>query len=163
MKKKTKITKTLALALTLGLLCSGLAGCGQAQSVETVSEDLATESVQPTETVESTETVAEGTEATAENTETTDGTLVRVASLKGPTSLGLLFLMNKADKGETANTYEFQMATGADEILPLMVKGDLDIALVPANVASVLYHQYSGCTLYGIRRRRSDKLYRSKG
>ena len=37
MKKKTKITKTLALALTLGLLCSGLAGCGQAQSVETVS------------------------------------------------------------------------------------------------------------------------------
>ena len=121
MKKKTKITKTLALALTLGLLCSGLAGCGQAQSVETVSEDLATESVQPTETVESTETVAEGTEATAENTETADGTLVRVASLKGPTSLGLLFLMNKADKGETANTYEFQMPTGADEILPLKV------------------------------------------
>ena len=127
MKKKTKITKALALALTLGLLCSGLAGCGQAQSVETVSEDLATESVQPTETVESTETVAEGTEATAENTETADGTLVRVASLKGPTSLGLLFLMNKADKGETANTYEFQMA-----------------ALVPANVASVLYHKTQG-------------------
>ena len=144
MKKKTKITKTLALALTLGLLCSGLAGCGQAQSVETVSEDLATESVQPTETVESTEAVAEGTEATAENTETADGTLVRVASLKGPTSLGLLFLMNKADQGETANTYEFQMATGADEILPLMVKGDLDIALVPANVASVLYHKTQG-------------------
>ena len=144
MKKKTKITKTLALALTLGLLCSGLAGCGQAQSVETVSEDLAAESVQPTETVESTETVAEGTEATAENAETADGTLVRVASLKGPTSLGLLFLMNKADKGETANTYEFQMATGADEILPLMVKGDLDIALVPANVASVLYHKTQG-------------------
>ena len=94
MKKKTKITKTLALALTLGLLCSGLAGCGQAQSVETVSEDLAAESVQPTETVD-TETV---TEATAENTETADGTVVRVASLKGPTSLGLLFLMNKADK-----------------------------------------------------------------
>ena len=94
--------------------------------------------------MESTETVAEGTEATAENTETADGTLVRVASLKGPTSLGLLFLMNKADKGETANTYEFQMATGADEILPLMVKGDLDIARVPANVASVLYHKTQG-------------------
>lgn len=36
------------------------------------------------------------------------------------------------------------MATGADEILPLMVKGDLDIALVPANVASVLYHKTQG-------------------
>ena len=144
MKKKTKITKTLALALTLGLLCSGLAGCGQAQSEASVAESLATESAQPAETAESTEATTESTEATAENTENVDGTLVRVASLKGPTSLGLLFLMDKADKGETSNTYEFQMATGADEILPLMVKGDLDIALVPANVASVLYHKTQG-------------------
>lgn len=144
MKKKTKITKTLALALTLGLLCSGLTGCGQAQSEASVSESLATESAQPAETAESTEATTESTEATAENTENVDGTPVRVASLKGPTSLGLLFLMDKADKGETFNTYEFQMATGADEILPLMVKGDLDIALVPANVASVLYHKTQG-------------------
>ena len=144
MKKKTKITKTLALALTLGMLCSGLAGCGQAQNTETVSEGLATESVQPAETTASTEATAESTEATTESTETADDTLVRVASLKGPTSLGLLFLMDKADKGETSNAYEFQMATGADEILPLMVKGDLDIALVPANVASVLYQKTQG-------------------
>ena len=144
-KKKTKITKTLALALTLGLLCSGLTGCGQAQNnEETVLEGLATESVQPAETAESTEAATESAETAAENTETADGTLIRVASLKGPTSLGLLFLMDKADKGETTNTYEFQMATGADEILPLMVKGDLDIALVPANVASILYHKTEG-------------------
>lgn len=149
MKKKTGITKTLALALTLGLLCSGLTGCGQAQNAETVPEGLATESVQSAETVgstvESTESTTNSTEATVtENATATDGTVVRVASLKGPTSLGLLFLMDKANKGETANTYEFQMATGADEILPLMVKGDLDIALVPANVASVLYHKTQG-------------------
>lgn len=144
MKKKTGITKTLALALTLGLLCSGLTGCGQTQNAETMSEGLATESVQPAETTESTEVTAESTEAATENTENTDGATVRVASLKGPTSLGLLFLMDKAEKGETSNTYEFQMATGADEILPLMVKGDLDIALVPANVASILYHKTQG-------------------
>ena len=147
MKKKTKITKMLALALTMGLLCSGLAGCGQAQNAETVSEGLATESVQAAaveNTAESTEATETAQVPTAETAEATDGTLVRVASLKGPTSLGLLFLMDKADKGETSNTYEFQMATGADEILPLMVKGDLDIALVPANVASVLYHKTQG-------------------
>ena len=147
MKKKTKITKMLALALTMGLLCSGLAGCGQAQNAETVSEGLATESVQAAaveNTAESTEATETAQIPTAETAEATDGTLVRVASLKGPTSLGLLFLMEKADKGETSNTYEFQMATGADEILPMMVKGDLDIALVPANVASVLYHKTQG-------------------
>ena len=73
-----------------------------------------------------------------------DDTTIRVGSLKGPTSLGLLSLMDKADKGETENTYEFQMATGADELLPLVVKGELDIALVPANVAAVLYQKTEG-------------------
>ena len=143
MKKKTGITKALALALTLGLLCGGLAGCGRTQGEATVPESQATESVRPAGTEEN--TVVESTETAAtESTENTDGTTVRVASLKGPTSLGLLFLMDKAGKGETSNTYEFQMATGADEILPLMVKGELDIALVPANVASILYHKTQG-------------------
>ena len=136
MKKKTRFTKTLALALTLGLLCSGLAGCGQARNSGSTAESLATESTQTENTVA--DVTAESTAASA------DDTVVRVASLKGPTSLGLLFLMDKANKGETANTYEFRMATGADEILPLMVKGDLDIALIPANVASILYHKTQG-------------------
>ena len=69
---------------------------------------------------------------------------IRVGSLKGPTSMGILFLMDKAERGETENTYEFQMAIGADELLPLMVKGELDIALVPANVAAVLYQKTEG-------------------
>ena len=143
MKKKTRFTKTLALALTLGLLCSGLAGCGQARNSGSTAESLATESTQTENTVA--DVTAESTAASAEETsQNTDDTVVRVASLKGPTSLGLLFLMDKANKGETANTYEFRMATGADEILPLMVKGDLDIALIPANVASTLYHKTQG-------------------
>ncbi len=69
---------------------------------------------------------------------------VRVGALKGPTSMGILFLMDKAGKGETADTYEFQMAAAADELLPLMVKGELDIALVPANVAAALYRKTEG-------------------
>ena len=143
MKKKTRFTKTLVLALTLGLLCSGLAGCGQARNSGSAAESLVTESTQTESTVA--DVTAESTIASAEETsQNTDGTVVRVASLKGPTSLGLLFLMDKAEKGETSNAYEFQMATGADEILPLMVKGDLDIALIPANVASILYHKTQG-------------------
>lgn len=143
MKKKTRFTKTLALALTLGLLCSGLAGCGQERNSGSTAESLATESTQTESTVA--DVTAESTAASAEETsQNTDDTVVRVASLKGPTSLGLLFLMDKANKGETANTYEFRMATGADEILRLMVKGDLDIALIPANVASILYHKTQG-------------------
>lgn len=69
---------------------------------------------------------------------------IRVGSLKGPTSMGILFLMDKAEKGDTEDNYEFRMVTGADELLPLMVKGELDIALIPANVAAVLYQKMEG-------------------
>lgn len=69
---------------------------------------------------------------------------IRTGSLKGPTSMGILFLMEKAQKGETADSYEFLMATGADELLQMMAKGELDIALVPANAAAVLYQRTGG-------------------
>lgn len=69
---------------------------------------------------------------------------VRVGSLKGPTSMGIVSLMQKAEQGETAYDYEFTMVTAADELLGKMVSGDLDIALVPANVASVLYNKTEG-------------------
>ena len=36
------------------------------------------------------------------------------------------------------------MMTAADELLPLMIKGELDIALLPSNVASVLYQKTNG-------------------
>lgn len=69
---------------------------------------------------------------------------VKIGSLKGPTSIGLVYLMDQADKNEAANHYEFKMAAAADELLPSMISGDLDIVLVPANVASVLYNKTEG-------------------
>ena len=73
-----------------------------------------------------------------------DDTQIRIGSLKGPTSMGLLFLMQEAEAGGAEGNYAFTMATQADEVLPLMVKGEMDIALVPANVASVLYNKMQG-------------------
>ena len=45
---------------------------------------------------------------------------IRIGSLKGPTSIGLLSLIEKAEAGDAEGDYEFQMATAADELLPLM-------------------------------------------
>lgn len=69
---------------------------------------------------------------------------VRVGSLKGPTSIGLLKLMKDAEEGNTADAYTFTMETAADALLPMLIQGKLDIALIPANVASVLYHKTEG-------------------
>ncbi len=69
---------------------------------------------------------------------------VRVASLKGPTSMGLVKLMDANDKGESAQSYEFTLSGTANEIVPLLTRGELDIAMVPCNLASVLYNNTQG-------------------
>ena len=73
-----------------------------------------------------------------------EDTAVRIGSLKGPTSMGLVELMDQAEKGEAGADYEFTMAAAADEINAAFLKGDLDIVLIPANVASVLYNKTGG-------------------
>ena len=69
---------------------------------------------------------------------------IRVASLKGPTTMGMAKLIKDSEAGTTQNKYEFTMAGAADEIVPLMVRGELDMALIPCNLASVLYNNTKG-------------------
>ena len=76
--------------------------------------------------------------------EASEDTAVRIGALKGPTSMGLVSLMDQSEKGETENSYEFTMVTAADELLPQVISGQLDIALIPANVASILYQRTQG-------------------
>lgn len=76
---------------------------------------------------------------------------VNIAAMKGPTALGMLKLMNDAEKGETANNYNFTIAGAADEITASVIKGDIPIAAVPCNLASVLYNKsQGGITMLGI-------------
>ncbi|MBQ4317150.1 MAG: ABC transporter substrate-binding protein, partial [Clostridia bacterium] len=70
--------------------------------------------------------------------------VVRIAGMKGPTSIGMVEIMENDEKGTTKNDYEFTIAGTADEITPLLKKGELDIAAVPANLASVLYNNTNG-------------------
>jgi len=66
---------------------------------------------------------------------------IRVGSLKGPTSMGLVNLRKAAESGGLTDTYTFTMATDASEIAAALVAGELDIALIPANLAAVLYNK----------------------
>ena len=122
--------KRVFAAVTAFALCASLAGCGAAASVsESAAESTAESAV---------EAEPAATEAPAES-EATEATL-RIAGLKGPTTMGLVNLM--AD--EVASSYDFTMYGAADEIVPLLVKGDLDAAAVPANLAATLYNKTNG-------------------
>lgn len=70
---------------------------------------------------------------------------VRAAALKGPTAMGLVRFMSETDAGNLAdNDYSFQIVASADEVTPLIAKSEVDIAAVPANLASVLYSKTEG-------------------
>ena len=83
----------------------------------------------------------ETTESTEAVTDAKDDVTVRVAGMTGPTSIGMVKVISDSKKGESEGNYEFTIAGSADEISPKIVKGELDIAAVPANLASNLYHK----------------------
>ena len=121
--------KRIFAAVTAFALCASLAGCGAAT---TVSESAAESAVEATPAV----TEAPATEETADASDAA----LRIAGLKGPTTMGLVNLMSE----EVASNYNFTMYGAADEIVPLLVKGDLDAAAVPANLAATLYNKTNG-------------------
>lgn len=66
-----------------------------------------------------------------------DNVNIRIAGLTGPTSIGLVKVMEDGK-------YEFSLHGSADEVTPKLVKGELDMAAVPSNLASVLYNNTEG-------------------
>ena len=65
--------------------------------------------------------------------------IANVGALKGPTAMGMVGMMR-----DNADSYSFTLAAAPDEVVPLLVKGELDIAAVPANLGAVLYNNTQG-------------------
>ena len=129
----------LALALSMGLL----AGCGS--NTETTAADTTAAASTEASTAESGSTEAETTaaessaaESSAAETVAPEDAVVRVGALSGPTSMGLVSMMQN-----NPDMY-FQVETAADALTAAIISGDLDIALVPANVAAILYNRTEG-------------------
>ena len=139
MLKNTNLTRRQALA-AFGSITAGLAlaacGASQTQSTDTASTSDASSS----------------SDASA----ATEDVTVRVASLKGPTAIGLVSMMDTTSgvptedtptepaEGSTGITYSYTISGSPDQVLPQVIQGETDIALVPSNVASVLYNKTKG-------------------
>ena len=141
--------KLLAMALAGTFVLSGCADNADKQTSSTGTAASTTAALQTAaETTAKSSDEAERSQKTADqstdSSKNSDNTSVRVGSLKGPTSMGLAELMDRAEKGETENDYTFTMAGKADELVGSIASGDLDIVLVPANVASILYTKTQG-------------------
>ena len=150
------------MVLTAVLAASMLAGCGASTAPQATTAaateanadaqetSAAAEETTAAETEKASEAAAETT-ATAEKTEETTAAevltigeasddVLRVGSLKGPTTMGLVNLMSEVESGEKSG-YSFEMQSQPDVIMSELVSGKLDIALLPANVAAVAYNK----------------------
>lgn len=136
------MTRREALATLAGLGLTGiLAGCGTGASDSSASDS------------------SKSGGSKASKAKAADDVVVRVASLKGPTTIGLVKMMdttsgiptdgaalpedNSAKKG-SGITYAYAVSASPDELLPQIIQGKVDIACVPSNVGSVLYNKTEG-------------------
>ena len=128
MKKLTSMLLALALVLSL-------AACGGAASSSVASSAASSEAVP-----EAASEAASSEEA--KELSTTDA--LRIAGLKGPTTMGLVNLLSMEEDGTASMDYDLQLYGAADEIVPLLMKGELDMAAIPANLAATLYQKTEG-------------------
>lgn len=140
MKKYYFIIAALVLSMAV------LYGCGGAKEETVVPEqEISEESVKTEEAVFDSEEVVEKEKEAEENTLNTESVTIRTVALKGPTAMGMVDFMNQKDQGKfTDQDYEFSIIAAVDEVTPLLVKKEVDIAAVPANLASVLYNNTEG-------------------
>lgn len=124
--------KILSLLLAFSLALS-LAACGGSAS-SAVSSTVVSEAA-------SSAAASEEEEAAAPLSVTEP---LRIAGLKGPTTMGLVNLLSMEQAGTAAMDYDLQLYGAADEIVPLLIKGELDMAAIPANLAATLYQKTSG-------------------
>ena len=118
--------KRFARAATAVIAAALLTGCAGATAEDPTTSPAAPET-----------TAAESpTEAPPAEPDT-----ITIASLKGPTTMGLVGLMADAEAGDAAHDYDVTMYGSPDEVVPLVVQGKVDIALIPANLAAVIYNR----------------------
>lgn len=67
------------------------------------------------------------------------GEAIQVGALTGPTAMGMVRLLE-----DGKDTYEPTILGAADELVPLILQGQVDIASVPANLAATLYNKTQG-------------------
>lgn len=68
-----------------------------------------------------------------------DAVVTRIGALKGPTGMGLAYMMQENNDTRTIELYD-----APDQLTGKFISGEVDIAAVPINLASTLYNKTEG-------------------
>ncbi len=122
---KSKL-QIITILLTIGLLAGIISGCNTPDS-----SDLSSQVSQITSEPSATVTLAPYDERP----------LVKIATLKGPTGMGMVKLISDNEEKISSNRYEVTIVGAPDEIVGKITTGEIDIAAVPTNLAAALYNR----------------------
>lgn len=125
--KNKKLSILLVLIITAALVFS-------ACSPEVEEPEPPVESENPEEQEESSEPEEEPVEKVD----------VRIAGLKGPTSIGMIRLIDEKALNDDDYNVEYMVEGAPDSLLGKIINGEIDIAAVPTNAASILYNKTEG-------------------
>ena len=153
LSKGDKKMKKRIVALVLSLALCGLTACAgdkpaaeeklQTESTETVDDSSKEETAEAEPVIE--EPAAEEPEDAEPAEEEADETEVRVGAMSGPTAMSMVKIMDDAENGNTTVNYKFsELMTDASAFVAPLTKGELDIACIPSNLASVIYNKTEG-------------------
>ena len=129
--------KSLVLLLALALV-----GCGN--QGQTNNEN--TEIEQKEDTSSTTEDSKEVKEEKVEDNNQEDAKHydVNLSMLAGPTSVGAINMVEESKNGESDFTINESVDGAPDALVPKLVSGEADLAIIPANLAATLYNKTEG-------------------
>lgn len=69
---------------------------------------------------------------------------INIAMLKGPTAMGAASLMLEEKEKSSERNYNFTLMSSPNELVPRFIKGQFQMAAVPANLAANIYNKTNG-------------------
>ena len=122
-----KRVSALALAVVLALSATACSGTGSSSTGSSAAESASS-----------------AASSAASTAATTEKTTIKVGTLKGPTGLGMLKMMQDADAKTTTNDYKFVLDTAPTAAVAKLTSGEVDMAGLPTNLAASLYKKTNG-------------------
>lgn len=133
--KKLFILLTIIALIFAFVACSDNDNAINTQNTEVNSEENTTEE---NVAVENNTNDAVEEDADEDVTEAVERKELSIITLKGPTGMGMVQLMENDELETSALDYSFELVGAPDQIIGKVVQGAVDVAAVPTNLASIL-------------------------
>ena len=92
------------------------------------------------------------------------GVTVKIAGIKGNDIVGLVKLIDNAKQDKTVNGYDFSQLSSSEELGDKLVKGELDMVVLPIEAAVKLYDKTGGnirmvaTTVIDVTKKRAEEI-----